>query len=85
MKALKATRLAAADITEFEAIHLDNDDEGKGKGEDEDEDEDEDEGEGEQAEEEVVIVITDDTDEATIIDLLYKLKILAKVLLSLLM
>jgi hypothetical protein len=69
MKTLKATRLAAADIAEFEAINIDEDNE--------------DEDEEEPIVDEIVFVITDETSETTIIDLLFKLKTLAKVPISL--
>ena len=66
MKSMQATRLGAADIADFEAVVIN----------DNDNDQDE------PIMDEVIFIITEDTDEATIIDLLYKLKTIGKVLLS---
>ena len=68
MKSLKATRLGAADIEEFEAVVDLNDD---------DDDDDDEVGDTAEASE---FDINDDTEEATIVDCMTSLKAIAKVL-----
>jgi hypothetical protein len=67
MKILKATRLAASDIEEFDAVFDLNDDDNNDKVND--------------FTEESEFEINDDTDETTIVDYIVSLKFIAKVLL----